>query len=124
MGSRQGNRLTTGPKHAIDVDVASNAFRLVRVEGEIDLASSTKFEGALGAEPGKDVIVDLSDVKFMDSTGVRSMVSANEAHSKAKRRFVLVFDDGPVQRILELTGLLQRFETYSTVEAATAALEQ
>ncbi|HLT96401.1 MAG TPA: STAS domain-containing protein [Acidimicrobiia bacterium] len=113
--------MTTGPKYRIDVD-SEGPVRRVIASGEIDLASAGELETALTAEPEATVIADLSDVGFIDSTGLRSLLSSQEAVTNAGGRLLLVFDDGPVERILNLTRLTDRFEVHSDVEAATRAV--
>ncbi len=113
--------MTTGPKYRIEEDT-SDLGRTVTVSGEIDLASAPKLEATLVSAPDQNVIVDLLEVGFMDSTGLRSLLSAREALDAGGGRLLLVFDDGPVERILDLTGLTDRFETFRTLEAATQAV--
>lgn len=112
--------MTTGPKYRIQKN-PSDSSRIITVSGEIDLASAPKLEEALVTEPDQTVIVDLLEVGFMDSTGLRSLLSAREALESAGGRLLLVFEEGPVERILDLTGLTDRFETFSSLEAATQA---
>lgn len=114
--------LTTGPKYRIELGSLAG-HRLVTVSGEIDLASAPKLEKALVEEADRTVIVDLSDVGFIDSTGLRSLMTARDTITEQGGRLMLVFDDGPVERILELTRLTDRFETFRTTEAAAQAAE-
>lgn len=109
--------MTTGPKYQIDVGELDDA-RLVTVSGEIDLASAPRLEEALTAGGGDTVIADLLDVGFIDSTGLRSLMTAKERISDAGGRLLLVSGDGPVERILDLTRLTDRFEVFSTVDEA------
>ena len=112
--------MTTGPKYRIQ-ESSSDSSRIVTVSGEIDLASAPKLETALVAEADQTVIVDLLEVGFMDSTGLRSLLSARDALEEGGGRLLLVFGEGPVERILELTGLTDRFEHVPSLEAATQA---
>lgn len=66
------------------------------------------------------MIADLTDVGFIDSTGLRSLMTARERIGE-KGRLLLVFDDGPVKRILDLTRLTDRFEVFTTVDDAARA---
>lgn len=112
--------MTTGPKYRIDVDSKAGT-KLVTVSGEIDMASAPELEGALASEPAATVIADLADVGFIDSSGLRSLLSACEGLDEAGGRLLLVFGEGPVSRIIDLTGLADRFEIFETVEAAAGA---
>jgi anti-sigma B factor antagonist len=113
--------LTTGPKYKIEEGTLGTS-RLVTVSGEIDLASSPALERALTEEPDGTVIADLSEVGFIDSTGLRSLMTAQEAVAAADGRLMLVFADGPVERILGLTRLSDRFEIFPDTEAASRAV--
>lgn len=113
--------MTTGPKYRIEVGSLGSG-RLVTVSGEIDLASAPKLEEALIEEPDRVVVADLSGVGFIDSTGLRSLMTARDTIEGDGGRLILVFEDGPVERILDLTRLTERFEVFSTAEAAAQAV--
>lgn len=114
--------MTTGPKYKIEEGSLGDK-RLVTVSGEIDLASAAALERSLMEEPKQTVIADLSDVGFIDSTGLRSLLTAQEAIQTEGGRLMLVFGEGPVERILDLTRLNDRFETFPDTEAAAQAVE-
>lgn len=114
--------MTTGPKYKID-EGALGEVRLITVSGEIDLASAPALERVLTKEPDRTVIADLTDVGFIDSTGLRSLMTAQEAIAGTEGRLLLVFGEGPVERILQLTRLTDRFETFTDTEAASRAAE-
>lgn len=114
--------MTTGPKYKIEEGSLGDG-RLVTVSGEIDLASAPALERSLMQEPAGAVIADLSDVGFIDSTGLRSLLTARDAIHSEGGRLMLVFGDGPVERILDLTRLSERFETFPDTEAASQAVE-
>lgn len=114
--------MTTGPKYRIEVG-SRDGTRLVTATGEIDMASSPLLEEALVAAPEEAVIADLSEVGFIDSSGLRSLLSAREALADGGGRLVLVFGEGPVERIIDLTGLADRFEIFETLEAAGQAAD-
>jgi anti-anti-sigma factor len=95
---------------------ADGAFRggvlhTVRLEGELDLANAAELERELRRVEHTDalsIVLDLSGLEFIDSTGVRLLIEA-EARSRADGdRLTLLRGPGQVQRILELTGILDR----------------
>ncbi len=87
----------------------SGTWRVV-ARGELDMASSdqlsTALEPALSAH-ARLVIVDLSDVTFLDSSGLRAIVRASNALQDAGGRLVVEGVSGAVARVLEVTGLLE-----------------
>ena len=112
-----GGDVTTGPKYRIEIGTFGD-HRLVTAKGEIDMASAPELQAALSEEPSKTVLADLADVGFMDSTGLRSLLLARDAIDEAGGQLRLVYGEGPVQRIIDLTGLSDRFEVFETTEAA------
>ena len=76
----------------------------MRVSGELDLVSSPLFEAALAEAPAHPLQVDLSELAFMDSTGLRALLSAARDHSGLTLQGPL---QPPIQRLLELTQTLE-----------------
>jgi anti-sigma B factor antagonist len=87
---------------------------VVKMVGEVDLASATQLRTAgraavEAAQTGGQVVFDVREVTFLDSTGVGAMVDVlNEAAIK-QAHIVLRSAPERVRRILEITGLLDRF---------------
>ncbi|MEA2218584.1 MAG: anti-sigma factor antagonist [Solirubrobacteraceae bacterium] len=83
----------------------------IRLEGELDLATAEDIERELLRVEGTDalsIMLDLSALEFIDSTGVRLLIQA-EARSRAdSRRLALLRGPRAVQRVFELTGILDR----------------
>lgn len=75
--------------------------------GDLDLSSAATLDAEVRAAEGTDVdriVVDLSGVTFMDSTGLRLLLQA-EARSRAdSSRLRLVRGSRRVQRVFELTN--------------------
>jgi len=81
---------------------------IIDVAGELDLdgapALCAAIEGGRRAL-GPDVIVDLSRVRFCDSTGLRALMDAAREVAIAGGRLVaIVPEDGPVRKLVRLTG--------------------
>jgi anti-anti-sigma factor len=84
---------------------------VIRVTGELDLASSPALEQELerGAAAGAQlVIVDLRQLEFMDSTGLSVLVRAHQRATENGQRFGVVKGPQQVQRLLSLTGVADR----------------
>ena len=98
-------------------------WAILNPKGEIDLATVGKLEEALAASMTTediDIAVDLSGVTFMDSTGLRALLSANQQLAVNGHRLALIVAGGPVDRLLEISGVGQTLGIFPTVEAATA----
>jgi anti-sigma B factor antagonist len=98
------NRLQISIEHQSHVVV-------VRLTGEVDVATGPELEQRLQEiETGghTHVLIDLSEVEFMDSTGLRSIVRAQYFADANGRRLTLRRGSPQVQRLFEITGLLDR----------------
>lgn len=71
------------------------------------MATAPKLTAAVEAHAGDNVIVDLSDVSFIDSMGLRALITARSTIGEDQLR--LVAPDGPVRRLLSLTNLDESF---------------
>ena len=81
--------------------------------GELDIASSEGLENELAAieadSPGT-LVLDLRRVEFIDSTGLRALIAADERARSEGRRLAVVRGPNAVERLLALTKLDQRLE--------------
>jgi anti-sigma B factor antagonist len=81
--------------------------------GEFDLAGIQQFETELGkleAAGAKVVVADLSGLDFMDSSGLRALVMADERASREGRRLAIVPGPPAVRRVFEITQLDSRLD--------------
>jgi anti-sigma B factor antagonist len=80
--------------------------QLVVVHGDVDLKTARSFRAALdeAAQDGKDrLIVDMSEVSFMDSSGLAALIGAQKALGSRAR--VIVVCPQNLRRIFEVTRL-------------------
>lgn len=80
----------------------------ISVAGELDLATADAVQVALERAESSDaeaIVLDLSGLTFMDSTGVRLLVEAHARSQGDSNRLVLVRGSKPVQRVLKLSGV-------------------
>jgi anti-anti-sigma factor len=81
----------------------------IAVEGELDLATADDLERELlrvEASAAQVILVDLSGLSFIDSTGVRLLLSAHARSRADGNRLALLRGPAAVQRVFELTGIL------------------
>jgi anti-sigma B factor antagonist len=105
----------------IDSDVSDDVITMV-VRGELDLATADEFriagEQALSESAGS-IRVELSEVTFMDSTGLGALI---HLRNRAKPRPVILANpQSQVVRVLEITGLLPVFAIESTIGSGVTA---
>jgi anti-sigma B factor antagonist len=98
---------------------------IVDVSGDIDLASSPEVRKALLHEVRNNrrprVVMNLSEVRYIDSSGVASLVEGLKASRDMGSRFILVGLSGPAREVLQLSRLVKVFEIYDTEGEALAA---
>jgi anti-sigma B factor antagonist len=90
----------------------SNGAKVLVVEGELDISSSPDFEQAVRQleSEANTVVIDLSGLDFLDSTGLRAILRSDSRLRSAGKRLQLVPGSGPVRRVFRLTGLDSRLE--------------
>ena len=98
---------------------------MLRVGGEVDLATSPQLHAKLVdlvevGEAGR-VVVDLTPVAFMDSTGLGVLLAAHKRARANGRRVLLVCPEGPVLRVLRLTGMDKALSIHGSLAEAEAA---
>jgi anti-sigma B factor antagonist len=96
------------------------------VRGEVDVYSAPalrdSLSGLLDAGP-KAVIVDLTEVAFLDSTGLGALVAARTRANDAGSRLLIVCDRERIVKLFRITGLDSVFEIYPSRDAAVQSLE-
>jgi anti-sigma B factor antagonist len=84
----------------------------LELRGELDLSSTPALTRQLAAIQGENpghLLLDLSNLEFMDSTGLRLIIQAHAAAQASGRRLHLRLGSPQVRRLFELTGVLDRF---------------
>jgi anti-sigma B factor antagonist len=105
-----GGGQVPGDSPGIRVDVRYETdIDVVAVAGEIDIATAPHLEDVLSTLSAADVVIDLTGVEFMDSTGLQCLVNARVRSDPEPRIRLLVQRPGPVLRLLELAGLAEWF---------------
>jgi anti-anti-sigma factor len=99
-----------------------NGLVHVTLVGELDLSTVAKVQEELrrieaGSPP--TVVVDLSKLTFLDSTGLRCIVTADERAREEGRRVVIVRGPDPVQRVFAITRLEERLEMVDDAATVT-----
>jgi anti-anti-sigma factor len=98
---------------------------VVAFEGDLDLASLDDFEAATAtAGGGRGLVVDMTEVRFIDSSGIHAVVRARRAQAERGGAIELVVAEGSaVDRVLEMSGLNETLDPKPSLDAALAALD-
>jgi anti-sigma B factor antagonist len=105
------------PTFSVDTGELDGGVRVI-LSGDLDLSTAKEAEQAIEeAERGVELIViDLRRLSFMDSTGLRVIVSADKRAKRSGRRAVIVQGPSAVRRVFEITRLGERLEIVDTPE--------
>jgi anti-sigma B factor antagonist len=103
---------------------SQDGIELVLVQGEVDIATAARLISVLNssvAEAIKSVIVDLTRVGFMDSTGLALLINANRRLSLRRKGFAVVCPPGPLRRVFEITDMIDTLHVCPDRETAQRA---
>ena len=105
------------PRLEVDI-IHEDGLAVLIPRGELDVAGTPALEDALAEASGESgvcgVVVDLSRLDFMDSSGLRAVVLADKRLREQGLRFALVRGGEPVQRVFELTRMTERLPWVET----------
>ncbi len=100
----------------------------IALRGELDVATAPALASAIDmarAHGLRRILVDLTGVEFCDSTGLRALIGAAQELRIARGRLTVVCpDEGPVSRLLGLTGMRETLDVYADASRATASLSR
>lgn len=97
---------------------------VLRVDGEIDLYTAPRLREGLSnlvATGVKHVVLEASDVTFLDSTGLGVLVDGRKRLRAHDGSLALAGGQERIVRLLSLTGLARLFPSYATVADAIGA---
>ncbi|HVB07055.1 MAG TPA: STAS domain-containing protein [Acidimicrobiales bacterium] len=104
-------------------ETSDNGVPVLALRGEIDLSSSPQLREALvrlQEEEPPVVVLDLSDVTFLDSTGLGILIGALKRRESAGGDLRLVITRPNLLKVFEITGLTTVFRLFpSRAEACT-----
>ena len=98
---------------------------IVELEGEVDLSRAPELRRMLldCVARGRDVIVDLSRVSYIDSAGIASLVEALQLAGKNAIKFGLVAISAEALRVFQLARLDKVFTIHADLDAALSGAE-
>ncbi len=108
----------------VDLEVAvrsESGKAVIDVGGEVDILTAPKLREQIhhAIDRGeKDLIVDLLDVSFMDSSGLGVLISALKRTKEVGGSLTVVAATRPVTNVLSLTGLDKVFPVHDSLDVA------
>jgi anti-sigma B factor antagonist len=103
----------------ITVEPLSQGGSVVRVAGELDLATNERLEAAVeGAGPADPLVIDLTGCTFLDSSAVRVLMSTARSAQAAGGNLSLVVSDPGLLRLLEIAAVDTVIPVHATIADA------
>jgi len=102
-----------------------NNIRLIKLSGRLDILGTgeieSRFTGCCSGEAPR-ILVDLSDVEYLASIGIRLLTINAKSVASRKGRMVLLQPTREVRDILEITGIPAIIPVYEGLESAEVVL--
>ncbi len=96
------------PELDLETSDLAGGWISLAVRDEIDLAAAGDLADAIEdvfSNASANLVVDLKETDFMDSTGPEALVTAQRRFQENRRGFALAVDGGPVSRLVDLSGI-------------------
>ena len=98
---------------------------MARVAGRLDAVTSPAFEQELTALVGDDAkhaVLDMEDLEYVSSAGLRSILSVGKALQKASGKMVVCNVSGMIREVFAISGFDCVFPMADSVDAAIAQI--
>ena len=95
---------------------------ILKVVGALEITNYGEFEELMRRNEAPVLIVDLTDVPYIDSAVLGSMVAMHVACSRSQRKFALAHANQRLQNMLTVSGVGEIIVSFPTVEQAEANL--
>jgi anti-sigma B factor antagonist len=105
---------------AVTVEESTSGVVRLALRGELSLEHAYTFDEELRLVEARRpacVMVDLRELRFLDSSGLSRLLAARRRARRNGHRFMLIRGPRNVQRVLTLTGVDDSFEVVSEVPA-------
>jgi anti-sigma B factor antagonist len=102
-------------------EIGDGGMALITVGGELDLESVSRFEEALerATAKGGPLVLDMTELRFMDSTGLRSLLLTSERFaSEGRPTAVAVASRSAVRYLFWVAGVEDRLSLFPTADEA------
>lgn len=97
---------------------SQNGELVTRLNGKLALETVSSFIQSMRQEPAAHLVLDMSGVSFMDSSGVGALVSLYVSRKHAGKTLALARLTPQGNAVLQVSGLLKLIPSFPTVEEA------
>jgi anti-sigma B factor antagonist len=102
----------------------TNGEAVTRLNGKLSLETVNSFIQTMRKEPAMHLVLDMSGVSFLDSSGVGALVSLFVTRKHVGKTLALASLTKQGIAVLQVSGLVKLIPTHPTVEAAVSAREK
>src|ERR1700686_188026 len=95
-----------------------NGTVATRLDGKLSLETVNSFLQTMRQEQAKHLVLDMSGVVFLDSSGVGALVSLFVTRKHVGKRMTLASLTKQAIAVLQVSGILKLIPTYPTAEEA------
>ena len=102
-----------GPDLVLTTEIEGDRA-VIAIKGELDAYTAPGVEEQIAkliSEQTNDIVLDLSETAFLDSSGLRAILTAHRKLTNEQGSLTLRRPSEPVTRLLEITGLTDHFRT-------------
>lgn len=106
----------------MSVRTTENA-RIIDVAGDVDMNGTPQLRKLLfeALKESPKVVINLTAIRYIDSSGIAVMIEALKESQRLKRQFVLFGMNARVNAVFKLTHVMQIFQVVETEEQALSA---
>jgi anti-sigma B factor antagonist len=108
------------PSLVLTDQVLDNGIHVIAVSGEIHVTTAPEFSARLNdaIEDAGGVVLDMTEVAFIDSTGLSVLLNGLRRVTRANGRLALVVSNPTVLRLFEVTKLESTFDIQPSLDRA------
>jgi anti-sigma B factor antagonist len=96
--------------------------RVLRLNGALTITTFFSFQSTVRADTSRCLIIDFTNVPYVDSAGIGALVGAYVTRQNSSRSLALVGVSERIHNALKVTRVEQLFRFFDSVEAAESAL--
>jgi anti-sigma B factor antagonist len=100
---------------------AQSGQRILRLDGALVMTTVFGFQSTVRADTSRSLIIDFSNVPYVDSAGIGALVGAYVTRQKGERSLALVGVSDRIHNALKVTRVEQFFRFFDSVSAAEDA---
>jgi anti-sigma B factor antagonist len=116
--------VTPGRSENVEIEILDSprGARVLRLRGPLTIRTLFDFQDAAREENGHPVVVDITDVPYMDSAGLGSVIGVFTSCQRTKRGFAIIGLSERIRTLFEVTHVDGLLPCYDSLDAAETAI--